>query len=137
VASVGFVAIISYVYLFRHNSIQVVKVPSERVYFTDMVQPSILPITAEDNETEQLATCSGHKTVFICGCFTPTSQAQYIFLYDAILEGTTSRGTEIPVEGLSSRMKELELMDREGETGYRVEFNVSMQREHLISVHYV
>ncbi|CAI8026225.1 Receptor-type tyrosine-protein phosphatase delta [Geodia barretti] len=51
------------------------------------------------------------------------TEAQYIFLYDAILEGTTSRGTEIPVEGLSSRMKELELMDGEGETGYRVEFN--------------
>ena len=106
------------------------KVPGESVYFTDMVQPSVLPTTAEDN---QLATCSGHKTVFICGCFLPPSQAQYIFLYDAILEGTTSRGTEIPVEGLSSRMKELELMDGEGETGYRVEFNVSMQREQLIS----
>ena len=53
-------------------------------------------------------------------------QAQYIFLYDAVLEGTTSGGTEIPVEGLASRMKELELLNQEGENGYLVEFNVRM-----------
>ena len=53
-------------------------------------------------------------------------QAQYICLYDAVLEGTTSGGTGIPVEGLASRMKELELLNQEGENGYLVEFNVRM-----------
>lgn len=52
------------------------------------------------------------------------TQAQYIFLYDAILEGMTSGGTEIPVDGFTNRMKELDQMDRDGETGYQNEFNV-------------
>lgn len=66
---------------------------------------------------------------------TTPPQAQYIFVYDAILEGTTSRGTEIPVEGLPSRMKELELLDSEGETGYRVEFNVRVWRTVVKWIH--
>ena len=51
-------------------------------------------------------------------------QAQYIFLYDAILEGMTSRGTEVPVNSLAGRMKELEQFDQDGETGYHAEFTV-------------
>lgn len=52
------------------------------------------------------------------------AQAQYTFMYDAILEGTTSGGTELPVDALSGRMMELVQMDRDGETGYQTEFNV-------------
>ena len=52
------------------------------------------------------------------------TQAQYIFLYDAISEGTTSGGTELPVTSLPGRMKELEQVDTDGETGYQKEFNV-------------
>ena len=63
-------------------------------------------------------------------------QAQYVFLYDAILEGTTSGGTEIPVEGLRSRMKELELTNQEGETGYYVEFNVCLHIMYTVLEHY-
>lgn len=52
------------------------------------------------------------------------TQAQYVFLHDAILEGLTSGDTETPVEILSARMKELEQVDHDGETGYRNEFKV-------------
>lgn len=37
----------------------------------------------------------------------------------------SSGGTEIPVDGLMNRMRELDQMDRDGETGYQNEFNVS------------
>ena len=64
-----------------------------------------------------------YPTLHVLFNLTPT-QAQYIFLYDAILEGTTSGGTEIPVDALFGRMKELDQLDRDGETGYQAEFKV-------------
>ena len=36
------------------------------------------------------------------------TEAQYIFLHDAILEGVLSGKTEVPVEHLSRHMKKLE-----------------------------
>ena len=53
-----------------------------------------------------------------------SSQAQYVFLHDAILEGITSGDTEVSVDQLSKRMAELEKTDANGETGYQKEFNV-------------
>jgi len=55
--------------------------------------------------------------------FSPT-QAQYVFLHDAILEGVTSGNTEVSAERLAQRMSELEEVDSDGETGYQKEFNV-------------
>ena len=52
-------------------------------------------------------------------------KAQYVFLHDAILEGITTGGTEIPVNNLACHMKELETPDVvDGETGYQKEFSV-------------
>ena len=47
-----------------------------------------------------------------------------MFLHDAILEGYTSRDTEIVVGKLAKRMTELEAVDDEGISGFRKEFEV-------------
>ncbi len=52
------------------------------------------------------------------------TEAQYIFLHDAILEGVQSGKTEVAVEALSKHMKELEKVDHEDESGYKKEFQV-------------
>jgi len=52
------------------------------------------------------------------------TEAQYVFLHDAILEGVTSGNTEVSAERLAQRMSELEEVDSDGETGYQKEFNV-------------
>ena len=53
------------------------------------------------------------------------TEAQYIFLHDAILEGVNSGKTEVPVDQLNKRMKILEEVDKEDESGYKKEFLVS------------
>lgn len=52
------------------------------------------------------------------------TEAQYVFVHDAILEATSSGNTEIPVNELSRHMKELEQLDAEEESGYKKEFQV-------------
>ena len=54
-----------------------------------------------------------------------TTQGQYVFLHDAILEGYTSGDTEIVVGKLGKRMTELEAVDDEGISGFRKEFEVN------------
>ena len=49
-----------------------------------------------------------------------------MFLHDAILEGISSGNTEVPVDLLAQRMKELDEVDAEGENGYSKEFSVSL-----------
>ena len=51
-------------------------------------------------------------------------QAQYIFIYDAMLEVLTTGWSDIAVDQLADRMAELEEEDDEGESGYLTEFNV-------------
>ena len=52
------------------------------------------------------------------------TEAQYVFLHDAILEGASSGRTEIEVDQLNQKMKELEKVDEEDESGFKKEFNV-------------
>ena len=54
------------------------------------------------------------------------TEAQYVFLHDAILEEASSGVTEVTVNKLSQRMSELEKVDEEEESGYKKEFQVSM-----------
>ena len=65
------------------------------------------------------------------------TEAQYIFLHDAILEGALSGKTEMPVEHLSRYMKKLEVLDKEDESGYKKEFQVSLWMLKLIIRSYV
>ena len=53
------------------------------------------------------------------------TEAQYIFLHDAILEEANSGNTEVTVEMLNERMKQLEDVDHEDESGFKREFQVS------------
>ena len=53
------------------------------------------------------------------------TEAQYVFIHDAILEAISSGNTEVPVNKLSQHMKELEQVDEDQESGYRKEFQVS------------
>ena len=52
------------------------------------------------------------------------TEAQYIFLHDAILEVASSGNTEFAVEMLNQHMTELEHVDAEDESGYKKEFQV-------------
>ena len=52
------------------------------------------------------------------------TEAQYVFLHDAILEEANSGNTEMTVEKLSQRMAELEKVDEDEESGYKKEFQV-------------
>ena len=54
------------------------------------------------------------------------TEAQYIFLHDAILEGALSGKTEVPVEHLTRHMKGLEALDEDEESGYKKEFQVGL-----------
>ena len=54
------------------------------------------------------------------------TEAQYIFLHDAILEGALSGNTEVSVEKLALYRKKMEAVDGEGESGYMKEFRVSV-----------
>ncbi len=52
------------------------------------------------------------------------TDAQYVFLHDALLEGTLSGNTEVSVDRLDKHMKILEKVDEEEENGYLKEFQV-------------
>ena len=54
------------------------------------------------------------------------TEAQYVFLHDAILEEASSGITEVTVNKLGQRMGELEKVDEEEESGFKKEFRVSM-----------
>ena len=56
--------------------------------------------------------------------FSHCTQAQYVFLHDAIMEGITSGATEVRVEKLGQKYAELEQTDAEGETGFQKEYGV-------------
>lgn len=61
-------------------------------------------------------------------------QDQYVFLHDAILEGITSGKTEMAVTSLARHLKELEMIDQDGESGFKKEFNVrSFITKHVCS----
>ncbi len=53
------------------------------------------------------------------------TEAQYVFLHDAILEEANSGNTEVSVNKLNQRMRELEKVDQDEESGYKKEFQVS------------
>ena len=67
-------------------------------------------------------------------CIRDSTQGQYVFLHDAILEGYTSGDTEIMVDKLGKRMTELEAEDDEGISGFRKEFEVSICFEAIFSL---
>ena len=57
------------------------------------------------------------------------TEAQYIFLHDAIAEGAEDHVTEVSAEKLSQHIKTLERVDEEKEeSGFRMEFQVSLER---------
>lgn len=53
------------------------------------------------------------------------TEAQYVFIHDAILEAISSGNTEVAVDKLSQHMKQLEHVDEDQESGYQKEFQVS------------
>ena len=55
------------------------------------------------------------------------TEAQYVFVHDAVLEATSSGNTEVVVDHLSQHMKKLEHIDEENESGYQKEFMVSVR----------
>ena len=52
------------------------------------------------------------------------TEAQYVFLHDVILEGASSGRTKIEVDQLNQKMKELEMVDENDESGFKKEFQV-------------
>ena len=65
------------------------------------------------------------------------TDAQYVFLHDAILEGALSGDTEVTTEQLSKHMKTLQEVDEEEESGYKKEFQVNFNPSYVeTEVHY-
>ncbi len=63
------------------------------------------------------------------------TEAQYIFLHDAILEGVMTKHTEVPMNKLKRYIKDLSTV-KKGESGYKKEFKVNycFQIEHVITM---
>ena len=56
--------------------------------------------------------------------FMVQAEAQYVFLHDAILEGSQSGKKEVFASELRKKMEELEEKSDENESGYKQEFMV-------------
>ena len=61
------------------------------------------------------------------------AEAQYVFLHDAILEGSLSGNTEVPVADLSNKMEKLAKGNEDMESGYKEEFEVLLYTK-LLSI---
>ena len=57
--------------------------------------------------------------------FMVQTDAQYVFLHDALLEGALSGDTEVSAESLQQHMEKLEVVDADEESGYKREFQVN------------
>ena len=53
------------------------------------------------------------------------TDAQYVFIHDALLEDTLSGDTEVSAELLQQHMEKLQAVDTDGEDGYKREFQVN------------
>ncbi|XP_011404665.2 PREDICTED: receptor-type tyrosine-protein phosphatase delta-like isoform X2 [Amphimedon queenslandica] len=60
------------------------------------------------------------------------TEAQFVFIHDALVEILNTGKTDIGIEQLEARMAELEIEDDEGETGYSHEFSrLQSERAHF------
>lgn len=62
--------------------------------------------------------------------FACSSQNQYIFLYETIMDGITHDFDEFPVTSLKQRLAQLEDVDQDGLSGAEKEFRVSLSVLH-------